>query len=657
MRTPITGCVMYHRKLLVLSIVGSLLSTAVRAQDVADTTRLEDIVVTATRIPISANAVTSSVTVLQGEELRARGVTYVLDALRAVPGLSVVQGGTFGALTSVFIRGGESDYVQVLIDGVPLNQPGGFYNFANLSMANVDRIEVLRGPASVLYGSDAAAGVVQIFTRQGAGPTRASAGVRAGTYGSVGFAADVAGSTERTAYSFAVDRFVTNGIYDFNSDYDNTVVSGRFQVRPDEVTDLALNLRYRDSKFHFPTDATGNIVDQNAFTLDEATTASIDAGRFFTDRIEVRLLLASNVTGGGTNDAQDNAADTLGFYAFRSLQDLSRQSVDVRANVYPQPGLVVTAGAHFEQQEERFFNESESEFGPSNGSTDVERSNRAYYTQFLAETGPLSVVLGGRLDDNEVFGTFATYRAGGSLRWGGTTLRASVGRSFKAPTFFENFATGFVTGNPDLDPERTFSWETGLRGVLLDGRVVVAGTYFSQTFDDLIQFTFAETPNYVNVAEAEASGIEIEVIVEPVADLVVSGSYTYLDTKVVDAGFASGAGATFVEGARLLRRPTSTFSGEASFRGWDRGSFSIVVNRVGDRDDRDFGTFPAEPVVLPTYTTVDLATQVDLLPARMSGTQLTWTLRLENVFDEQYVEVFGFPARGRTVTLGGRVSR
>lgn len=657
MRTLITGCVMYHRKLLVLSIVGSLLSTAVRAQDVADTTRLEDIVVTATRVPISANAVTSSVTVLQGEELRARGVTYVLDALRAVPGLSVVQGGTFGALTSVFIRGGESDYVQVLIDGVPLNQPGGFYNFANLSMANVDRIEVLRGPASVLYGSDAAAGVVQIFTRQGAGPTRASAGVRAGTYGSVGFAADVAGSTERTAYSFAVDRFVTNGIYDFNSDYDNTVVSGRFQVRPDEVTDLALNLRYRDSKFHFPTDATGNIVDQNAYTLDEATTASIDAGRFFTDRIEVRLLLASNVTGGGTNDAQDNAADTLGFYAFRSLQDLSRQSVDVRANVYPQPGLVVTAGAHFEQQEERFFNESESEFGPSNGSTDVERSNRAYYTQFLAETGPLSVVLGGRLDDNEAFGTFATYRAGGSLRWGGTTLRASVGRSFKAPTFFENFATGFVTGNPDLDPERTFSWETGLRGVLLDGRVVVTGTYFSQTFDDLIQFTFAETPNYVNVAEAEASGIEIEVIVEPVADLVVSGSYTYLDTKVVDAGFASGAGATFVEGARLLRRPTSTFSGEASFRGWDRGSFSIVVNRVGDRDDRDFGTFPAEPVVLPTYTTVDLATQVDLLPARMSGTQLTWTLRLENVFDEQYVEVFGFPARGRTVTLGGRVSR
>ncbi len=232
-----------------------------------------------------------------------------------------------------------------------------------------------------------------------------------------------------------------------------------------------------------------------------------------------------------------------------------------------------------------------------------------------------------------------------------------MGRSFKAPTFFENFATGFVTGNPDLEPERTFSWETGLREVLLDGRVVLTGTYFSQTFDDLIQFTFAETPNYVNVAEAQASGIEIEGIVQPVPDLVVSGNYTYLDTKVVDAGFDSGAGATFVEGARMLRRPTAAFSAVASFRGWDRGSFSVAMNYVGDRDDRNFAPFPAEPVVLPSYTTVDLATQVDLLPARMSGTQLTWTLRLENVFDEQYAEVFGFPARGRTVTVGGRVSR
>ena len=126
---------------------------------------------------------------------------------------------------------------------------------------------------------------------------------------------------------------------------------------------------------------------------------------------------------------------------------------------------------------------------------------------------------------------------------------------------------------------------------------------------------------------------------------------------MVDAGFDSGTGATFVEGARMLRRPTSAFSAEASFRGWDRGSFSVAMNYVGDRDDRDFASFPAVPVVLPSYTTVDLATQVNLVPARTSGTQLTWTLRLENVFDKQYAEVFGFPARGRTVTVGGRVSR
>ena len=641
-----------HSMLFALTVTCLVPSGTARAQAAQDTTRLEDIVVTATRVPISAEAVTSSVTVLRGDELRAKGITRVLDALRTVPGINVVQNGSFGATTSLFLRGGESDYVQVLIDGVPLNQPGGSYNFANLSTTNVDRIEILRGPASVLYGSDAVAGVVQIFTKQGDGDPKASAGVQAGTYGSLGFSADIVGGTPRTRYSFAIDRFLTDGAYEFNNAYDNTVVSGRFEVHPDDATDLALALRYRDSEFHFPTDASGNLVDRNAFTLDEATTISVDAGRFLTDRFEARVLLASNVVGGGTNDAQDDPADTLGFYAFRSIQDLSRQSVDVRSNIYLEDGVVLTGGAQFEQQEERFFNESESEFGPASGSTDVERSNRGYYAQLLAEAAGLSLVVGGRVDDNEAFGTFATYRAGAAYRRGGTKVRASIGRSFKAPTFFENFATGFVTGNPDLEPERTFAWEASVRQALADDRLVLSGTYFRQSFDDLIQFTFTQSPNYVNIAEADASGLEFEASVVPVADLTLSGRYTYLNTEVIDAGFDSGPGATFVEGARLLRRPGTSISAEATYWGWDHGSFTAMVNYVGDRDDRDFASFPADPVVLPAYVTLDLAVQLKLLPAD----QMTWTLRLENLLDEEYQEVFGFPARGRTVFVGVRMS-
>ena len=643
-----------RRVLVVFAVAAVGLTAAAAAQEAQDTIRLEDITVTATRVPVSAGALASSITVLRGEELQARGIRNVSDALRTVPGLNVVQSGSFGAATSLFLRGGESDYVKVLIDGVAVNQPGGAFNFADLTVTNIERIEILRGPASVLYGSDATVGVVQIFTKRGDGPFRVSAGGRAGTYGSVGFDIDVSGAAEHTNYTLAIDRFTTNGSYDFNNDYDNLVVSGLFRTRPNDATDIAFSLRYQDSEFHFPTDGTGNLVDQNAFSVDEVTTIGIEAGRFLTDRVEARLVLASNVVSGGTNDAQDDENDTLGFYAFRSIQDLSRQSVDLRTNVYFDDGIILTAGAQLEQQEERMFNES---CCSSSGSTDVERSNRAYYAQLLANMAGFSVVVGGRLDDNETFGTFKTYRAAAAYGLSGTKLRASVGRSFKAPTFFENFATGFVVGNPDLEPERSFSWEVGLEKTLFDGRVTVVSTYFDQTFQDLIQFTFSQQPNYVNVAEAQAYGLELEANIVPVADLAITANYTRLETKVIDAGFDSGDGATFVEGARLLRRPANTLSASATYRGWERGVLSLVLHHVGNRDDRDFGSFPATPVVLPSYTTVDFAAQLDLLPRRAAALRLTWTVRVENLFDEAYAGAFGFPNRGRTLFVGGRVTR
>src|SRR6266568_1335812 len=153
------------------------------AQEPSDTARLGPIVVTAERLPIPAAAVPAAVTVLSGAALRAQGIRSVADALRTVPGVTVVATGSFGAQTSLFVRGGEIDYVKVLSDGVPQNQPGGAYDFAHLTLDGVDRIEVVRGPVSVLYGSDAVAGVVQIFTRSGRGTARPTASLRVGTFG------------------------------------------------------------------------------------------------------------------------------------------------------------------------------------------------------------------------------------------------------------------------------------------------------------------------------------------------------------------------------------------------------------------------------------------------------------------------------------------
>lgn len=626
------------------------------AQDTPrDTVRLADLVVTATRLPMPRASVASTVTVLTGETLRAQGIQTVGDALRAVPGAAPVQNGSYGAVTSLFLRGGESDYVQVLVDGVQLNGPGGAFNYAALTTDNVERIEIVAGPTSVLYGSDAVAGVVQIFTRRGRGPTAIEAGVRGGTHNTLTTDAGLQGGTNNMDYSFGLSRFTTDGSYPYNNEHRNAVASGRFRVAPDPRTDATLTLRYTDNEFHYPTSFDGTLVDQNQFTFASGTVLGVDAGRRWSNRVEARVLLASSESDDGSDDQPDSSADTLGTFATASLNHHQRRSADLRVIYYLGAPGVVTTGVKIESQATRGVSESLSAFGAFSSSSHFHRVNRAGYVQALLEpVSRLSLTVGGRVDENEQFGTFGTYRAGASLRAvGGLRFRAAVGTAFKEPTFFENFDGGFSRGNPDLKPEQSASWEAGVEQADPRGRWRIAGVYFSQRFRDLIQYTFLPAvpmgPNYVNVAAAEASGFELSASVS-VAGFAADASYTNLRSNVSESGFDSGPDATFVENARLLRRPTHLASVRLSRDLAGHGSVSGAVRHVGDRDDMDFSRF--RRTVLPAYTVVDLSGEAILHRAQP---HVSATLRVENVLDRQYAEVFNFPARGRTVTVGGRI--
>src|SRR6202140_4912992 len=174
------------------SVLSVFAGTTAGAQ-AKDTAQLGTVVVSATKVPRPPDTLSQAVPVLYGDDLRARGVSRVSDALREVPGAMLVESGSYGAVTSLFLRGGESRYTKVLIDGVPVNSSGGFFDFSHLTTDNIDRIEIVRGPASVLYGADAVSGIVQIFTRKGSSEPRASLGARAGTYRSFDIAADAAG--------------------------------------------------------------------------------------------------------------------------------------------------------------------------------------------------------------------------------------------------------------------------------------------------------------------------------------------------------------------------------------------------------------------------------------------------------------------------------
>ncbi|MEA2723091.1 MAG: vitamin transporter [Gemmatimonadales bacterium] len=637
--------------------------TAASGQEAQDTTRLAEIVVTPTRLPTPPDAVVASVTVITGDDLRARGVRFVQDALREVPGAVVVQGGSFGAVTSMFLRGGESDYVKVLVDGVPVNQSGGAFNWANVTTDNVDRIEVLRGPGSVLYGSDAVSGVVQIFTRRGEGGFAVEGGAEAGTFGTVNGRAGVLGGTSRITYSADASRFATDGTYRFNNDYGNTALSGSVRGLPDARTDASLTAHYTDSRFHFPTDFAGVLSDRNQVSAEEMLTIAADVGRRLGSRYDVRFTAGGNRTVGEFDDRPDNAADTLGFgFASRRDSRAQRGNLDARINGTLSPELTVTGGVQVERETERQSGETTSNFGGIATTPDTPfdrgRTTLGYYAQGVLDlTAGLALNLNARVDDNSAFGTFFTYRAGAVYRLpSGTRIRASLGRSFKAPTFCEQFCDApFVVGDSTLRPERSTSWEAGIEQALGDSRVSVWATYFDQRFRDMIVYDGSGAPGeptYFNGAAAKSRGLETG-LTTSVGSIRVSASYTYLMAEATDDGGLPSA--TFAAGERLIRRPRHSAELSARGRVLDRVSLGGSLIYVGSREDVDFNLFPAERVELPGYATVDLATEVELIQSRPGRPGISGVLRAENLFNQSYDQVVGFAGRPRGVFGGAKV--
>jgi vitamin B12 transporter len=634
------------------------------AQEVQDTTRLQELVVTATRVPTPADAVVSSVTTISGDDIRARGIHFVQDALREVPGATVVQVGSYGGVSSLFLRGGESDYVKVLVDGVPVNQSGGGYNWANLTTDNIDRIEILRGPGSVIYGSDAVSGVVQIFTRRGQGNASIEAGAEGGTFGTIIGHAGVLGGGARLSYSADASRISTDGIYPFNNDYGNTVLSGSVRGIPGPRSDVTVSARFADNRYHFPTDFSGMLADSNQSNAEEALSMTLDVGQRLGERYEIRLTGGANRTDGEFDDFSDSPGDTVGF-GFASHRDsrATRGNLDARLTGFLTPTLTVTAGSQIERETERQSGRTTSNFGGITTTPDVpfdqDRTTLGYYAQGVLDLrSGLALNANARVDENSAFGTFFTYRAGASYRLPSRTrIRASLGRAFKAPTFCEQFCNApFVVGDSTLRPERSISWEIGIEQDLSTGIVSLWATYFDQQFRDMVLYDGAAVtgePNYFNGAAAQARGLEAGLSTALGGGVRASASYTYLRTEATDdAGMPSPS---FAEGDELIRRPKHSVELAVRSRLGDRATLGGSLTYVGQRDDVDFAQFPSQRVTLPDYALVDLAVEVEILRPGAGSPGLSGVARVENLFDEHYDQVVGFAGRPRAIFGGAKL--
>ena len=642
----------------VLALSAAALALPLRAQE-PDRRDLPATVITATRLATPLNALTSTVTLLDARDLQSEGLTHVADALRRVPGLVMARQSSFGGPAALFMRGGESDYVRVLVDGIPVNLPGGSLDIGRLTLDDVERIEVLRGPASVLYGSEAVSGVIQIFTRRGNGAARVTAELGAGSYDAQRASLGAGGGSARMGWSLQADRHASDGVLPFNNAYRNDGISGSLSLAPDARTDLRLTTRYNTSMYQYPTNSSGGVDDRNAERTEHRVLAGVELGRRWTDRLDSRVQFTATDLLPRDNDGPDNAADTLGFYGYFARATVKRRLADARSTLRLGAAQFVTLGAEWSRDTEKSASVSLSEFGPFPDAFEAARENTALYAQLQGARERLTYTLGGRLDENTAFGSFRTARIGAGLRLTERLrLRASYGSAFKAPSFFENFATGFTVGNTNLVPEQSRSGDLGLEFGFRNG-VGLRITAFQQRFRDLIQYTGAPPapgdPNYYNIARANAGGVEFEADLPSVAGFATSFSHTWTETRVVDAGFDTGGGANFVEGGSLIRRPTHTTSIAARRALGDRTNLSVTAVRIGERVDRDFSSFPAAPVTLEAVVLLDIATEIRLSLPGVASSRLL--LRAENLLDRRYEQVAGFASPGRVFFAGLRLER
>ena len=595
--------------------------TAWSQQD-EDAFQLDPLIITATRSAERLSRTTRSVTVIGAEDIAAQGAPTVADALRSVPGLDVVRTGALGGTTSILMRGSESNHTVVLIDGVKVNLAGGAIDLSDLSVDNIERIEVVRGSASTLYGSGAIGGVIHIITKRGREGLGGSLSAEGGSFGTSGQSVAISGGTTWGALSLSASRIESDGHLPFNNQYDNTNVALRADLMPTPGTDLTLTLRNSDSEYHFPTDGSGGLCCHNKYNTTHETAVGLRAARAILPWWDTSLQ--------------------LGFHEqkYRSYPE------------EPDGFLYITGEKHLsvDWQSVLDFNLGDLTLGLAHEDDEhtvdgFRRDNTAGYTQLQLMPSESMMLTGGlRVEQHSQFGSEITYQVSTAyFAHGGTKLRAALGSGFKEPTLIENFSPGFG-GNPDLKPERSLTWELGIEQVLWNRQLRLEGVFFSTLFEDLIEYnrTPEGQPNFFNVDEGRANGLELAAAFTPLPVWTLGAAYTYLQTE-------DG------EGEPLKRRPEHKFH---TFGSYSPGRFSgrLDVYYIGIRHDRFYPGFPEPPqdVENPSYFKVNVALTYKLIEKERYTLELFG--RAENLFDEDYEEVYGFETPGIAAFGGVRVT-
>lgn len=575
-----------------------------------------DTVVSPNRNATPASESGSSITVIDQEQIRRGGQNTVAEVLRGQLGVDVVRQGGPGGVTSLFLRGGNSAHTKVLLDGISLNDPSNAsrsYDFSNMTVDNIERIEVLRGPQSMVYGSDAIGGVVNIITKRGEGPLSIRASAMGGSFNTGQTGLNVSGGNDRAYYSVTGSFLSTGGISAASvrngntehDSYNNGTISGRLGYNVGDTWNLDYVFRY--------VDAAAEVDDFDFFTglpIDNLIRKNLTKN--FSNRVQLTNWavdgLVQQKVGFSLNDVGRRDTDP-GFFGPERFHGQTRE-VDYQASALLAETNTLSAGANYRAED------AVSSLNPA-----ATQYIQGVWIQDAFQLGPNWFNTAGlRWDDTSRSGAAQTYRLTSLYRIDetGTGIHGSLGTGFRQPALAENL---FQYGNPNLRPERSKGWDIGARQQIWEDAIYFDATYFRNDFRDLIVFDF-NTFSLENVGRSRSSGVELTLQSLLTQQLSMNASYTFDNTLNLDTGTA------------LLRRPRNKMLLSFTRLSEDgRSSVTLSTIYVGTRLDTNNSTL-GQYMLLNLSGTYQATERVQLFA------------RLDNITNTFYEEVRGFGVMG-----------
>jgi vitamin B12 transporter len=645
----------------IFSSVSFTQNSVVHKTDSVGYYKLTDVVITATKTQANTIELANSISVIDSIQISNSNVNNVFDVLKNETGISFTRQGGNGTLSNLYIRGANSSHTLVLIDGVEVNltnDPSGVYDFSALPIDNIERIEVLRGPQSTLYGSDALAGVINIISKKGNGSPKFSLLTEGGSYNSYKAQLGVNGSLQKLNYSVALSRTGSDGFSVASEKYGNTEKDGYnfnnasalIGYSISENSEISFYTRFLKSESDndqfggvFGDDPT-YLTNQEEFSIRGEGKIKLFDG-FWNQKIGLSFLRNVRINSYDTSAASLNYPFYVNDYSWAHY-DGRKYKIDWQNDFQLSKSNLLTAGLEFEVEESASeyyaFNYVPDPFSPDIASVipmqDASTFGVFVQDQLKFEKG-FFISLGARLDNHSKFGTQFTYRiAPAFMLWEtNTKFKATIGTGFKAPSLFYLYDPAY--GNENLNPEESFGWDFGIEQYLFTQNFSIGTTFFYNKFSNM--FGFDKNSKTINIDKAVTKGVEVYIDAKPMDELSLKANYTFMDARDTSPNSSDFD-------KKLLRRPENKGGFYASYSFIPQANINAEVIWVGAREDVDFSTF--QRTELKGYVLLNLAAHYDVFDF------LRLHARVENLLDTDYEEVFGYGTAGLSFYGGIKLS-